>query len=168
MKEILLTEYRVLKSEQLARIKRRDNIIYVLLGTVGTLFSFAIIHTDTYVVAIVPMISFVLCWLYLANERKIAEISTYISEDLSEKLSNLMGKEDVFYWEPKHKTYSGRKMRKMIQYAVGLLVFLLPRLSGILMVLSKPDSGYMVLLDMLFFIGIILLFVVHHLHKKII
>jgi len=44
MKEILLKEYEMLKSEQLKRIKHRDNIIYVLLGAVGTLFSFAIIH----------------------------------------------------------------------------------------------------------------------------
>lgn len=91
MKEILLEEYKVLKSEQLEHIKHRDNIVYVLLGAVGTLFSFAIIHKAIYVVAITPMISFVLCWLYLANDRKISEIGTYISEDLSEKLSVLIG-----------------------------------------------------------------------------
>ena len=66
----------ILKVEQLARIKHRDNIIYVLLGAAGTLFSFAIIHKAFYVVAIVPMISFVLCWLYLSNDRKISEIGT--------------------------------------------------------------------------------------------
>jgi len=36
VKEILLKEYEVLKSEQLERIKHRDNIIYVLLGAVGS------------------------------------------------------------------------------------------------------------------------------------
>jgi hypothetical protein len=125
MKEIFLEEYKVLKAEQLTRIKHRDNIIYVLLGAVGTLFSFAIIHQATYVVAIVPMISFVLCWLYLANDRKISEIATYINDDLSNVLSSKLeenkqttkekddkeGKQEdknkmVFAWETKHNPTS--------------------------------------------------------------
>ena len=112
-------------------------------------------------------LSFVLCWLYLANDRKISEIGTYISEDLSEKLSNLMGKEEVFYWESKHKTYSGRKIRKMIQYVVDLLVFAFPALGGMIMVSTQVNSGYVVFLDTLFFVGIIILFVVHYSNKKI-
>lgn len=167
MKEILLEEYKVLKSEQLERIKHRDNIVYVLLGAVGTLFSFAIIHKAIYVVAITPMISFVLCWLYLANDRKISEIGTYISEDLSEKLSVLIGEKKVFYWERKHKTYSGRKTRKMIQYIVDLLIFAFPALGGLLMVSTQANSGYIVFLDTLFLIGIIILFIVHYSNKKI-
>ena len=167
MKEILLKEYDVLKSEQLERIKHRDNIIYVLIGAVGTLFSFAIIHSATYVVAIIPMISFVLCWLYLANDRKISEIGTYITDDLSEKLSNLLGKEEVFSWETKHKTYAGRKQRKLIQFIVDLLIFAFPALSGILMVSTQQNSGYVVSLDILFFLGIIILFVLHYSNKKI-
>lgn len=61
------------------------------------------------------MISFVLCWLYLANDRKISEIGTYISEDLSVKLSNLVGKEEIFYWEPKHKIYFKRGQGTFIE-----------------------------------------------------
>ena len=171
MKEILLKEYEVLKSEQLERIKHRDNIIYVLLGAVGTLFSFAIIHSATYVVAIIPMISFVLCWLYLANDRKISEINTYITEDLAIKLSESVNSEntkEIFYWETKLKTYAGRKQRKLIQFIVDLLVFAFPALGGLLMIWTiEPNSGYVVFADMLFFVGIIILFVLHYSNKKI-
>ena len=170
MKEILLKEYETLKAEQLERIKHRDNIIYVLLGAVGTLFSFAIIHEANYIVAIVPMISFVLCWLYLANDRKISEIGTYITEDLSSKLSSLFDDNgyEVFYWEKRHKTYAGRKMRKWIQYVVDLLIFVSPAFLGTLMVQSESDNSYMVYgFDWLFVAGIIALFVYHYSNKKI-
>ena len=168
MKEILLKEYEVLKSEQLERIKHRDNIIYVLLGAVGTLFSFAIIHSATYVVAIVPMISFVLCWLYLANDRKISEIATYINDNLVQKLSSLLNSNvNIFNWETEHKKYKGRKIRKLIQFIVDILVFAFPALAGMLMVSIEPNSGYVFSIDLLFFMGIVILFVVHYSNKDI-
>jgi len=168
MKEILLEEYKVLKSEQLERIKHRDNIIYVLLGAVGTLFSFAIIHQATYVVAIIPMISFVLCWLYLVNDRKISEIANYINNDLAVQLSALIDANlDIFNWETVHKQYKGRKARKLIQFVVDILIFALPALGGVLMVYMEPDSSYILFMDLIFFIGIIVLFVFHYTNKKI-
>jgi hypothetical protein len=179
MKEILIEEYKVLKSEQLTRIKHRDNIIYVLLGAIGTLFSFAIIHQATYVVAIVPMISFVLCWLYLANDRKISEIATYINNDLSQKLSLLLekdkqtkeGKEkkekEVFAWETKHKQYKGRKIRKLIQFIVDIFVFAFPALTGVLMVYTEPNKNYVFYVDLMFFVGIVILFVLHYSNKDV-
>lgn len=170
MQEILLEEYKVLKAEQLTRIKHRDNIIYVLLGAVGTLFSFAVIHNVNYVVAILPMISFVLCWLYLANDRKISEIGTYITDDLSSKLSSLIDdkNENVFYWEKKHKTYTGRKKRKLIQFIVDILVFGLPALVGTLMIQIQENHNLLVyIVDLAFFVGIIILFVYHYSNKDI-
>ena len=139
----------------------------MLLGAIGTLFSFAIIHETVYVVAIVPMISFVLCWLYLANDRKISEIGTYITEDLSSKLSKRMDGQEVFAWEPKHKTYTGRKIRKLTQFIVDLLIFAFPALGGLLMVSTQVDSDYVLILDIAFFVGIIILFVIHYSNKKI-
>ena len=168
MKEILLTEYRVLKSEQLDRIKHRDNIIYVLLGAVGTLFSFAIIHKAVYVVAIVPMISFVLCWLYLANDRKISEIGNYISVDLTNQITEITdGENKIFQWEKAHRAYKGRKIRKLTQFIVDLLVFTFPALGGILMVSIQNNNYYIIISDMVFFIGIIVLFIIHYSNKKI-
>lgn len=168
MKEILLKEYEVLKSEQLTRIKHRDNIIYVLLGAVGTLLSFTIIHKATYVVAIIPMISFVLCWLYLSNDRKISEIGTYINDDLSKELSALSKENtNIFNWEMQHKQYKGRKVRKLIQFVVDILIFAFPALVGVIMISTQPDNGYVFCIDLIFFIGIVVLFVFHYSNKDI-
>ena len=164
MKEILLEEYKTLKAEQLSRIKHRDNIIYVLLGAVGTLFSFAIIHKVYYVAAIVPMISFVLCWMYLSNDRKISEIGNYISEDLAKELGD---DEKIFLWETKRKGYSGRKVRKLIQFVVEMIVFSLPAAIGLIAAQFQPNGNAVFIIDFIFVSWIVVLFIYHYSDNKI-
>lgn len=173
MKEILLAEYNALKTEQLERIKHRDNIIYVLLGAAGTLLSFAIIHNANYVAAIIPMVSFVLCWIYLTNDRKISEIATYIEDDLAVQLSSCINNDEqneegpICNWEVKHKTYTGRKVRKLIQYIVDILIFGFPALIGVLATNMQSNSFALLTINSVFFIGIIILIIVQYNDRRI-
>jgi chromosome condensin MukBEF MukE localization factor len=113
------------------------------------------------------MISFVLCWLYLSNDRKISEIGNYITYDLSTQLSKVTNEDEVFIWEKVHKTYTGRRARKLIQFIVDILIFAFPALSGLLMILTQSNNGYVLAVDILFFIGVVVLFVVHYSDEKI-
>ena len=108
-----------------------------------------------------------LIWTARFNDRKISEIDTCITEDFSLELSEIMDNQEVFAWEPKHKTYAGKKIRKLTQFIVDLLIFAFPALGGLLMVSTQVDSGYVVILDIAFFVGIIILFVIHYSNKKI-
>ena len=162
MINILLEEYKALKSEQLERIKHRDNIIFIMLGAMGTLFSFSIIHQAYYVVAILPILSLSLCWIYLANDSRISEIGTYIEEDLASQIQkHLKTDEEIFYWEKKHREYKGRKTRKMIQYVVDLLIFAVPTLFSLVLVKSQGNS-YIFVINLVFSIVIFILFIMHY------
>lgn len=162
MINILLEEYKALKSEQLERIKHRDNIIFIMLGAMGTLFSFSIIHQAYYVVAILPILSLSLCWIYLANDSRISEIGTYIEEDLASQIQKyLKTDEEIFYWEKKHREYKGRKTRKMIQYVVDLLIFAVPTLFSLVLVKSQGNS-YIFVINLVFSIVIFILFIMHY------
>ena len=173
MKNILLAEYSTLKSEQLARIKHRDNLIYVALGAMGTLFSFAMIHDAAYVVSLIPMVSLVLCWLYISNDRKISEIGNYIGHDLPTLFKKYTSEEempleanDMFYWEKRHMQYAGRKTRKKTQYVIDLLVFVFPSLVSCLIIWFK-EQKLLGIVSIVFVLAIIGLFVIHYSAKEI-
>jgi len=114
------------------------------------------------------MISFVLCWLYLANDRKISEIGNYISETLSMELANIIdSNNDVFAWELTHRAHIGRKILKLLQFAIEIIIFSSSSLAAIFMLTTLSDTKYIYYGDILFLAGIIILFIFHYSNKKI-
>ena len=111
---LALAEYQQIKTEQVARINTRDNLIYV------TLVAFAGALTITHSAAsrgyllLVPAVAFVLGWTYLANDNMITAIGRYVSEHPA--LSAMR-------WETDHPADRRRASRKVIQLAVDLATF---------------------------------------------
>jgi L-asparagine transporter-like permease len=129
MKEFYFKEYEKLKDEQHKRIAFRDQMIYVTLGVIGAVFSFALENPEyNYALLVLPFISIVLGWTYLANDEKISSIGKYLKEILLPKISK-----DLDTWEDNLKTDKSRKTRKWIQLFVDLAVFCL---SGLISILS--------------------------------
>ncbi len=135
MKNILLSEYNTLKSEQLARIKTRDNLIYISLSIFGAIFSYAMSEKGDHTIAllVLPMLSFVLAWTYIVNDEKISQIGKYIRKELACKLKEYAEEsgEGIFGWEPYHRLDNGRASRKILQTAVDLMAFALPSIISI-------------------------------------
>jgi hypothetical protein len=109
-----LAEYRQIKTEQVARIGFRDNLIYVtLVAVAGTLTLTHSAHSRGYLL-LVPAVTFVLGWTYLANDHMITAIGRYVREH-----PVLAG----MRWETDHPADRRRASRKTIQLGVDLATF---------------------------------------------
>jgi hypothetical protein len=111
---LALAEYQQIKTEQVARIGFRDNLVRNTLLAIGA--TLAITHSARSggYLLLVPAVTFVLGWTYLRNDYMITAIGAYFREhpDLS-----LLG------WETDHPADRRRTSRQMIQLGVDLAMF---------------------------------------------
>lgn len=145
-----LKEYEKLKDEQKIRIDFRDRMIFITLGAIGTVFSFALEKPEYRIVLLVlPFICAVLGWTNLVNDEKISSIGRYLRTNLIVQLDNL-NKNFIpleSNWEVFHRSDKERKRRKVIQFIVDISVFCLSGLFGIgsYFVLQKDVSGWYII-----------------------
>lgn len=124
-----LLEFDKLKDEQQQRIGFRDNMIFITLGSIGAVFSFAL-ENPKYNIAllVLPFICITLGWTYLANDQKISAIGKYLKNVLIPKISN-----DTNSWEDYLGADKRRRGRKWIQLFIDLSIFCF---SGILSLIA--------------------------------
>ena len=133
--QILLQEYGALKSEQGSRIGFRDNLLYTTIGAVGAISSVALgglggngsgpIH---HAFLLIPWVTTILGWTYLANDEKITAIRKYIESSLAPRIQDVMGPDAnllAFGWESHHRSDSRRRERKGVQLAIDLWTFVI-------------------------------------------
>lgn len=109
-----LAEYQQIKSEQVARINTRDNLIYVTLVAIAGALTISHSAASRGYLLLVPAVAFVLGWTYLANDNMITSIGRYVREHPA---LSAMG------WETDHPADKRRASQKLIQLAVDLTVF---------------------------------------------
>jgi NADH:ubiquinone oxidoreductase subunit 3 (subunit A) len=135
--EILLKEYDKLKSEQAQRIGFRDNLIYVTLGIFGTVVSFAVSNSaNYYALLVIPWVCLILGWTYVVNDEKISALGEYIRTELAQKVeekTRVLGLESIFRWESYRREAKGRKLRKIEQFIVNQITFVI---SGIVALIA--------------------------------
>ncbi len=149
MLNILLSEYNSLKSEQLERIKIRDNLIYISLGVFGAIFSFAMFKTidRSIVLLMLPTVGLVLSWVYINNDEKVSQIGKYIREELTPKIKELLVTDDstVFGWESYHRSDYKRITRKALQVVVDIIAFAMPSAVSIYTYYTlNPDTNRLI------------------------
>ena len=131
--EILLAKYNNLKAEQTQRIGFRDNLLYVTLGVLGGVVSFAVSNPAyTAALLVIPWVCLILGWTYVVNDEKISAIGRYIRYTLVDKIKNHTGYSDLstlFGWEIAHRDDNHRKRRKLFQLIVDEITFVV---SGII------------------------------------
>ena len=120
-----MAEYGTLKAEQLARIGTRDNLLYATLAAYAAVFAAASSAAGrSGVLVAVPLVSLVLGWTYVTNDRKITEIGGYVKDHLAGQVSaNPPRGARAFAWETRHRDTAGRRRSKTVQAAVDLLAF---------------------------------------------
>ncbi|MGC4043725.1 MAG: hypothetical protein QM758_07955 [Armatimonas sp.] len=145
--ELINSQYQKLKDEQLERIKFRDNLILVQLGTVGTIITFILSKDNVdrpymeFGYLLIPWISSVLAFLYYSQDEKIKDIKNFL---VSEEQKGVYGD---CSWE-RHKS-SGKRIGMLI--AVDIIIFLLPSLLALgrsLYVIRTSHIGMLPLLYM--------------------
>jgi len=134
--DLYLAEYNNLKSEQASRIGFRDNLLYVTLGAVGALCSYALAEpAHRAALLLVPWACFILGWTYLVNDEKISAIGRYIRERLVPRIVALVGSPaagQIFGWEAAHRGDAERGPRKLFQLLVDLLAFCVSSAAALL------------------------------------
>lgn len=143
--DVYLREFDKLKSEQIARIGFRDNLIYVTIVAVGGILSFALTSLPNYnALLLVPWATLILGWTYLVNDEKISAIGKYIRLTLVEKIRENIGKIDVeilFGWEIAHRSDSRRVRRKIEQLFIDEITFVFSGFIGLILFwLLSPNS----------------------------
>jgi hypothetical protein len=130
--EIFLKEYDKLKSEQAQRIGFRDNLLYVTLGIFGTVVSFAVSNSaNYYALLVIPWVCLILGWTYVVNDEKISALGEYIRIELVRMIKDeakVLGINSIFSWESYRREAKGRKLRKIEQFIVNQITFVI---SGI-------------------------------------
>ena len=138
---LLAVEYERLKEEQKARIGLRDNLIYATLVAMAAVVA-AMMQSGgrTDFLLLLPPVTFLLGWTYLANDQKISDIGRYIRETLGPQLASLADEPTpVFGWESAHRAGPRRAGRKLMQLLVDLMAFCLAPLAGV--IVAWADGG---------------------------
>lgn len=125
--EVFFKEYERLKLEQIQRIGFRDNLLYVTLIAFGGVLSFAFSgpsHANALLV--IPWVCIILGWTYVVNDEKISSIGKYIRSGLAEKVRARVQwheEDPLFGWEVAHRSDHARVRRKVQQWFVDELTF---------------------------------------------
>ena len=135
--DIYLKEYDKLKSEQADRIGFRDNLIYVTIGVISGVLSFAFADAaNTIALLIVPWAMLILGWTYLVNDDKISAMGRYIRLTLVDNIKPMLGEaklEALLGWEIAHRSDKRRGRRKIEQLTIDEITFVLPGLVAMLL-----------------------------------
>jgi len=131
---IHLNEYRKLKDEQVTRIVMREHMIYVTLGILGGVSSYALHAGQQYAFLVIPWVCIILGWLYITTDEKVSAIGAYLRHDLSQKLETLTQATEgtTLGWETTHRSDKYRVSRKITQILVDLLTFVISGLCALL------------------------------------
>ena len=152
MTNILLEEYKALKSEQIERIKTRDMLLYISLSIFGAIFSYVLFgensNEKSIVLLVIPTVSFILGWTYVVNDEKVSQIGKYIRLELTPKLENLIKTTPdrnvaIFAWEGYHRSDPKRIWRKRLQVFVDLVTFIVPSIASVVIyffILKSTES----------------------------
>lgn len=135
--DVYLQEYDKLKSEQLARIGFRDNLIYVTIVAISAILAVAFGDPPNHtVLLVVPWAMLILGWTYLINDQKITAIGQYLRLTLDEKIKPLAGvptTEALLGWEVAHRSDKRRKRRKIEQLIIDEITFVLPGVISLIL-----------------------------------
>lgn len=143
--DVFLHEYSALKAEQTARIGFRDNLLYITLSAVGAVFAFSTTttaHSDTLLV--IPWISVILGWTYVANDHHISRIGRYVRENLRIRMRRHFAElpKGLFNWEFYHRSDKLRISRKRCQLVVDTLTFIASGVTALIVYcLSQPSPS---------------------------
>jgi len=108
-----LAEYTAIKAEQVARINTRDNLIYVTLVAIAGALTVTHTAASRGYLLLVPAVTVLLGWTYLANDNMITAIGRYFREHPALSAG----------WESDHAADRRRDSRKVIQLTVDLATF---------------------------------------------
>lgn len=148
-----LMEYDKLKEEQTSRIGFRDNLLYVTLVVFGGVFSYSvgdIKNNDALLV--LPLVSSILGWTYLLNDKKISEIKSYLRNELSERVKLVTDESEkhIFGWESRVIDREAHQLKKSFQLFINLLTFCFSGLGA--MVVFYTKSAFLSNLSLLFIV----------------
>lgn len=124
-----LAEYEGLKGEQVARIVHRNSLIYATIAAVAATV-YAVTAFGPVAALLLPPVTLLLGWTYLADDGMISDLGRYIRLDLSTRVEEETGLRDPFGWEQHHRTLPGRTVRKVVWLVVHLLTFVAPALAA--------------------------------------
>lgn len=122
---IHLNEYRKLKDEQITRIVMREHLVYVTLGVLGGVSSYALHADHHYAFLVIPWACVILGWLYIMTDEKISAIGRYLRINMTEKLAALAETEaeSLLGWEIAHLSDKHRFPRKLLQLLIDQITF---------------------------------------------
>jgi hypothetical protein len=121
--KLILAEYDKVKSEQHGRIQARDGLVYTTLATMAAVIAGTIQQHNAAVLLLLPPVSLVLAWKYLANDEKISVAGEYVRDRMTPRLTELTGISSVFGWESAHRGGVHRSVRRHVQRLVDLMTF---------------------------------------------
>ena len=155
--DIYKSEYERLKAEQLQRITFRDvQIPFSIFLAIAPILSTAFAKNNTFgyhLLLIIPLICVSLGWAYIANDEKITTIGDYVREDLNRHFCIALKKIDpqnqlsvklddlIFGWEKFHKKDKYKSERKVTQFFVNLLTFVVSGEAALIIFLILKGSS---------------------------
>jgi len=141
--DIYLREFEGLREEINSRIGYRDNLIYVTLASIGGLITYTFSQEkNNYGLLILPLVTFILGWMYVLNDEKISAIGYYFKGKLSNKIKLLLeifNHDCIFEWEEFLRSKERKRLHKGFQIFVNQLTFVFSGLVSLIVFFILED-----------------------------
>lgn len=122
--DTLVTMFEQIKREQQARIAHRDGLMYTTIAAMAAVGAAVVSSHQFALLMALPPVSVLLGWIYVANDSKVTQLGNYVRDDLSPRLTALIGADKpVFGWEHANRDDRWRRPRKIMQLVADLLAF---------------------------------------------
>ena len=161
---VVMPQYDKGKDEQIDRIGRRDHHVYLFGGSIVGVILGAATLKHAGILLVLPVVAFVLGWIYLTNDDKVSDLGAFIRSELIPAVRPFVpAGTPVFGWE----TYPDprRRLRKVVQLFVDLLTFCLPgaaAIAGFWLIGPRPVILVVVsIVELLMVVGQAALFVLY-------
>jgi hypothetical protein len=128
-------ERSALKTEQLERIKQRDNFLNLNIIAVGVVAAIAVQgQRQAAAWLVVPWVTLVLGWAYLSNDDKVTALGQHVRASLDPQTAERS-------WEVSEKGLLPPPVRRLADAVVFLLSFVIPTPVALAMyVASRPGT----------------------------
>ncbi len=141
---VLMNRYQALKAEQLKRVATRDNVLYLMVVSIGAVISLGSKQEiSPYIYLIPPWICVLLGCVHVINDQKVVDLDALVADVLGQAQKIGDGWEDITSPTTlREKSESTRRLYRGFLLSIKVIAFIIPGLVSLYLFLESNGGKF--------------------------